>query len=48
MVDDFDMKENPEEFEDRWADVEYENDNEAGWIEFDPGQFIWDEMAANP
>lgn len=26
---------------------EDEEDNE-GWVEFEPGKFIWDEMAANP
>lgn len=45
MVDDFDIKETPEEFEDRWADV---CEEEAGWVEFEPGRYIWDEMAANP
>ncbi len=39
MIDDFDINITPEELEDEFED---------GWIEFEPGKMIWDEMAANP
>lgn len=42
MFDDFDTQICPEEFEDDFIE------DENGWIEFEPGKFIYDEMSANP
>lgn len=47
MFDDFDTQICPEEFEDDFIEDDFIED-ENGWIEFEPGKFIYDEMSANP
>ena len=46
MFDDFDTQITPEEL----AEMAFffEEIDEEGYVEFEPGKYIWDEMAANP